>query len=188
MKIIIDLKDRDYELLKNAGITIDFNTLFHGKEKDRELTFSTFNLIESLKNGIPYNSTGDLISRSALKANMKKAEEQADTFEMFVEFYEQIIDNAPTVVPDNDIFEWCTDCKEYDQEKHCCHRWSSKIREVVEEVKQCKLDELRPKGEWIEKEETPASVSYYCSNCKFEGLPITPYCPWCGADMRGEEE
>lgn len=54
MKVVIDLKDRDYELLKNAGITIDFNTLFHGKEKDRELTFSTFNLIESLKNGIPY--------------------------------------------------------------------------------------------------------------------------------------
>ncbi len=39
----------------------------------------------------------DLISREALKANMKKAEEQADTFEMLVEFYEQIIDNAPTV-------------------------------------------------------------------------------------------
>ena len=50
MKVVIDLNDRDYELLKNAGITIDFNTLFHGKEKDRELTFSTFNLIESLKN------------------------------------------------------------------------------------------------------------------------------------------
>ena len=33
-------------------------------------------------------------------------------------------------------FEWCTDCKEYDQEKHCCHRWSKVIRDTVEEMKQ----------------------------------------------------
>ena len=38
-----------------------------------------------------------LIDADALKENMKKAEEQADTFEMLVEFYEQIINNAPTV-------------------------------------------------------------------------------------------
>ena len=50
------------------------------------------------------------------------------------------------------------------------------------------MKEQRPQAEWIEKEETPASVSYYCSNCKFEGLSITPYCPWCGAKMRGDKE
>lgn len=33
-------------------------------------------------------------------------------------------------------FNWCTDCKEYDQEKHCCHRWSKVIRDTVEEMKQ----------------------------------------------------
>lgn len=32
-------------------------------------------------------------------------------------------------------FEWCTDCKEYDQKKHCCHRWTKVIRQTVEEVK-----------------------------------------------------
>lgn len=32
-------------------------------------------------------------------------------------------------------FEWCHDCKEYDQEKHCCHRWTKVIRQTVEEVK-----------------------------------------------------
>ena len=54
--------------------------------------------------------------------------------------------------------------------------------------------EERLQGEWIEKQETPASVSYYCSNCKMRDLPFLPYCPWCGAkmkggaDMRGEED
>jgi hypothetical protein len=33
-------------------------------------------------------------------------------------------------------FKWCTDCKEYDQEKHCCHRYSKVIRDTVEEMKQ----------------------------------------------------
>lgn len=33
-------------------------------------------------------------------------------------------------------FEWCTDCKEYDQEKHCCHRWTKVIRQTIAEVKQ----------------------------------------------------
>lgn len=65
---------------------------------------------KTLTNGTPYEERpqGDLISREALKANMKKAEEQADTFEMLVEFYEQIIDNAPTVVVD------CKNCDGYE--------------------------------------------------------------------------
>lgn len=33
-------------------------------------------------------------------------------------------------------FKWCTGCREYDQEKHCCHRWSKVIRDTVEEMKQ----------------------------------------------------
>lgn len=33
-------------------------------------------------------------------------------------------------------FEWCHDCKEYDQEQHCCHRWTKVIRNTVEEMKQ----------------------------------------------------
>lgn len=82
-----------------------------------------------------------------------------------------LIDNAPTVIPDNDIFEWCTDCKEYDQEKHCCHRWTSKIREVVEEVKQYKLDELRPQGEWIYGEDDCGQDGWFCSECNF-------FVPW----------
>lgn len=32
-------------------------------------------------------------------------------------------------------FEWCTDCKEYDTEKHCCHRFTKAIRDAVAELK-----------------------------------------------------
>ena len=53
MKLTIDIDDNDYELLNKTGITIDLNTAFHGKEKDREMTFAIFNLIKALKNGTP---------------------------------------------------------------------------------------------------------------------------------------
>lgn len=32
-------------------------------------------------------------------------------------------------------FEWCDGCKEYDQEKHCCHRFTKVIRQAVAEMK-----------------------------------------------------
>ena len=79
-------------------------------------------------------------------------------------------------------FEWCHDCKEYDAEKHCCHRFTKVIRETVEEVKQG-----RPKGKWI---------SGKCSECG-EHAPFWPmastyykskFCPNCGADMMEEED
>lgn len=37
---------------------------------------------------------------------------------------------------ESQTFKWCTDCREYDQENHCCHRWSKVIRDTVEEMKQ----------------------------------------------------
>lgn len=31
--------------------------------------------------------------------------------------------------------EWCTDCKEYDQQKHSCPRWNRVIKQTVEDVR-----------------------------------------------------
>lgn len=41
--------------------------------------------------------------------------------------------DLPSAQPEQD--EWCTDCKEYDSEKHCCHRFGKVIRKTVEELK-----------------------------------------------------
>lgn len=32
--------------------------------------------------------------------------------------------------------EWCTDCKEYDQERHCCPRWNKVIRNTLKGLKE----------------------------------------------------
>ena len=36
---------------------------------------------------------------------------------------------------EEESFEWCDGCKEYDQEKHCCYRFTKVIRQAVAEMK-----------------------------------------------------
>ena len=46
------------------------------------------------------------------------------------------LDVLPSAEPEPELDEWCTDCKEYDQERHCCPRFRRVIRETVEDVRQ----------------------------------------------------
>lgn len=50
MKLIIDLPKEKYEWIKTHNLNIDNNSI-----------------VEAVANGIPYNPTGNLISREALK-------------------------------------------------------------------------------------------------------------------------
>ena len=64
-----------------------------------------------------------------------------ETYSQYNEAWQDALDraegaifNLPSAQPDLD--EWCTDCKEYDSERHCCPRYNRVIREAVEEVKE----------------------------------------------------
>jgi hypothetical protein len=84
-------------------------------------------------------------------------------------------------------FKWCTDCKEYDQEKHCCHRWSKVIRDTVEEMKQ----EQEPKtGHWIKGYTFPDGEYWKCDKCNELIKVKYPmyYCNNCGSDNREVKE
>ena len=48
-------------------------------------------------------------------------------------------------------FEWCDGCKEYDQEQHCCHRWTKVIRETVDDLK---MNQWIPVSERLPEEGT----------------------------------
>jgi len=83
------------------------------------------------------------------------------------------------------VDEWCTDCKEYDSEKHCCPRFNRVIRSAVDE---------RKRGRWIDLRQEGDS-RFMCSVCKWKehvptcmGKPtVWEYCPSCGARMDGDE-
>ena len=93
-----------------------------------------------------------------------------------------------TVAPQEpQIFKWCDTCREYDQEKHCCHRWSKVIRDTVEEMKQ------EPKtGHWredIDNNRRWDRVRFYCSECgDWQIYGKTHYCPNCGCRMVEAQE
>lgn len=100
---------------------------------------------------------------------------------------------------EDESFEWCADCKEYDQEKHCCHRWTKVIRNTVEEIRG-----TTAVGEWVIVHGlyTPdGDPVWKCSNCgkgvHVYGVEHGSYvadiaehqwvaCPNCGAVMIGE--
>ena len=83
--------------------------------------------------------SGDLISRQDVNDLMRKYGFKAPdmTIKEFVE------DCIPSAEPEPEEFEWCHDCKEYDQEKHCCHRWTKVIRQTVEELKSQQSEQKR---------------------------------------------
>lgn len=63
-------------------------------------------------------------------------------------------------------------------------------KSASEETKQAldiviKALEERPQGEWIEKQVTPASCTYACSECGTEEVILSNFCRECGARMKG---
>ena len=47
---------------------------------------------------------------------------------------EYVLFNLPSAQPEPNYDEWCTDCKEYDKERHCCPRWNRVIRETLKDA------------------------------------------------------
>lgn len=58
-----------------------------------------------------------------------------------------------------EAFEWCTNCKEYDPEKHCCHRWTKVIRNTV--------NELSAAWQWTPVENNPKRSGWYIVTKRF---------------------
>lgn len=67
----------------------------------------------------------------------QKVIDKAVEFELFGEKVKFVAVSEIEKIPsaEDESFEWCTDRKEYDQEAHCCHRYSKVIRNTVEEMK-----------------------------------------------------
>lgn len=108
-----------------------------------------------------------------------------------IETIQKWIDAAPTVdaKPTEEQFEWCHDCKEYDQNAHCCHRWTKVIRNTVNDLKTQGYEPVRH-GRWID-----ASGMILCSECgdswgteTEEMVRSFNYCPNCGSKMDMEEQ
>ena len=84
--------------------------------------------------------------------------------------------------PAQQSFEWCHDCKEYDQAQHCCHRWTKAIRKTVDELKQS-----AQQGKWepcyITTPTGGQHCVWECDGCGARVAERTKYCAECGRRM-----
>ena len=126
----------------------------------------------------------DLISRQAAIDAVWKidAEMRPSAIDAIIKTLKQL----PSAQPLIEEFEWCTDCKEYDQKAHCCHRFTKVIRQTVEELK---AQPQRMRGRWEPKidrwgDTLTLTEGYNCSECHAWVDGKYSFCPWCGADMR----
>ena len=126
-------------------------------------------IIEAVSNGVPYeeNPQGDLISRKALREGLEEMMCIDPIFYQKTVF--ETIDNVPTV-------------EAYTHEQ---------VKELVDLNK--KLSEERPQGKWVTvKQDTILGTfevkNKVCDQCNHATKYEYPFCPWCGADMRGGKE
>lgn len=100
--------------------------------------------------------------------------------EEFTRDFNEILELAiKALEQEQQTFKWCTDCKEYDQKKHCCHRWSKAIRNTVEEMKQEYierevLDKIRAE---IETKYGQCDICEYFEDYDYEENDISEYRP-----------
>lgn len=83
-----------------------------------------------------------------------------------------------------------------DSYDHYNEAWNDAIgRAEIEIEKLPSAQPERPKGEWIPQDHNKSNgcattLVYYfpkCSECGHSGDSAFAFCPWCGADMRGEQ-
>lgn len=66
-------------------------------------------------------------------------------------------------------YEWCNGCKEYDTEKHCCHRYMNFIRYSLQDSINAVLEDIKAEIElakWCDKE------TRLVKNCNASGLEV----------------
>ena len=120
-----------------------------------------------------------------MRSQIKQMEKHPRSYEFNLPYYRKTVELLERRKTNDETFEWCHDCKEYDQKNHCCHRWTKVIRDTVDE-----LEKDRPHGEWIDRSDGgriryPFWERYECSKCGAKSED-TNFCPNCGADMRKE--
>ena len=107
-----------------------------------------------------------------------RGSENADNIEQYLKRVMGKIENLPSA--EEESFEWCTDCKEYDQEKHCCHRWTKVIRNTVEELRVVRCKDCKY-AEYMDDVQ-----SLWCTECG-NGRTVAPY-DFCSYGERRTDE
>ena len=156
--------------------------------KDHAVTPNDFMRLPRIASGT-VNKEAVIALLEQLAAEEKAVLDQFDDEQAFgaycaLEGAVEKVEAMKTDQPERKTDEWCTDCSEYDHERHCCPRFNRVIRTVLDEVKPQKI-----RGRWIHQDNIAWVDTWQCSECGEQttvtimGEPRFKYCPMCGAAM-----
>lgn len=128
------LRNLEDALDSYCGLNEEGKTAFRMAIESLEL-FGNSEQLSSAQPDVPDTNVGDSISRRWLMECVNEGWIKFDTEKDENRFIHLVRDIAPSAQPEYSMDEWCTDCTEYDQERHCCPRFNRVIRETVDEVK-----------------------------------------------------
>ena len=130
----------------------------------------------------------DLISRQWLMECVNEGWIKFDTEKDENKFIHLVRDIAPSAHGGCD--EWCTDCKEYDQQKHSCPRWNRVIRQTVEELEkeQPEIIRCRDCKHWKDSDGVYRRGIDAESKCPLNTQEVYAGTFYCGYAERREEE
>ena len=167
-KRIVDIPDRTYDFIMGLN-QHTFGSKYAHKDVQADI-------VKAVKESKPYDDSGDLISREALKAYARTIlhEDNATNFSL-IKMFDEIIDDVPAV----ETFTLEDMQNNYD----------AGVDSVIG-----KYD--KAKGEWKTVEGYDGDEYYECSNCGepwvlYAGTPKENnmnFCPNCGAKMSTEAE
>ena len=115
----------------------------------------------------------DAITASINQYGGRYTAEQLNMWGLFT----QMVKEMPSA--ESESFEWCDTCKEYDQEAHCCHRYSKVIRKTVEEMQVVRCKDCKY-AEYIDDVQT-----LWCTESG-QGRTVAPY-DFCSYGERRED-
>jgi len=129
----------------------------YGKDYDgvNMLGIPHIDIIENMPsyNSIKTELNGDLISRKAVLEIFEKHCSNSNKEHGYLKAWCDV--KVLSTYPAEQSYSWCKGCEEYDTEKHCCHRYSSFIRESLQEninavLKDIKAEIREIQGEWYQ--------------------------------------
>ena len=56
-----------------------------------------------------------------MRSQIKQMEKHPRSYEFNLPYYRKTVELLERRKTNDETFEWCHDCKEYDQKNHCCH-------------------------------------------------------------------
>ena len=95
----------------------------------------------------------------------------------------QWFEHLPSAQPEP-LDEWCTDCKEYDHERHCCPRWNRVIRQTLKDMKEEQPEIIRCKDCKYSDTDNTLGVMF-CWRVSYHEASEDGFCSW--AERRTDE-